>query len=81
MSLSKAPGTWEWTHRKGGWYRINKDLDIEDGPYSEPIYTMKEFLEAEKEDSNLWWRLSCGQHQNLFEEAVEYARGLEDMCD
>ncbi len=33
--------------------------------------TVDEYLEAEKRDRNLWWRISCGHHQNLFDQAVE----------
>lgn len=29
------------------------------------------FLEAEKTDRQLWWRIGCGHHQNLLDEAVE----------
>jgi hypothetical protein len=32
---------------------------------------LQEYLLREKADSNLWWRLSCGIHLNLFEEAAE----------
>ena len=38
--------------------------------------TVDEFLKQEKNDPNLWWRLSSGEHQNLFEEAVGH---LNDM--
>ena len=29
------------------------------------------FIEKGKEDSNLFWRLSSGEHQNLLDEAIE----------
>lgn len=32
---------------------------------------LNEYIEKEKEDSNLFWRLSSGEHQNLLDEAIE----------
>lgn len=40
-----------------------------------PTAPLKEFLEAEREDPQLWWRLDSGHMQNVFEEAV---RMLDD---
>ena len=43
-----------------------------------PTAPLADYLEAEQEDGNLWWRIDCGHHLNLFEEAVdaltEYAK-------
>ena len=36
-----------------------------------PTAPLADFLPAYEDDDNLWWRLSGGHHQNLFEEAVE----------
>jgi hypothetical protein len=36
-----------------------------------PTAPLDEFLAAYAEDDNLWWRISCGHHQNLFDAAVE----------
>ncbi len=36
-----------------------------------PTAPLDEFLVAYREDDNLWWRVACGHHQNLFEAAVD----------
>lgn len=36
MSLSRAPGSWRWEQRLGGWWRINDHLAISDGPHDGP---------------------------------------------
>jgi hypothetical protein len=36
-----------------------------------PTAPLDEFREALEIDSNLWWRISCGHHENLFDEAVD----------
>lgn len=46
----------------GGAYVPPKDGD--------PTPDLDTFLVAYALDDNHWWRLSCGHHQNLFEEAV-----------
>lgn len=33
--------------------------------------TLAEFLPRYEKDDNEWWRLQSGDHQNLFEEAVD----------
>jgi len=38
---------------------------------------LTEFLKKEKEDSNLFWRLSSGDHQNLLDEAIKRIEKLE----
>jgi hypothetical protein len=44
--------------------------------------TPDEFLKREsEEDGNLWWRLTCGEHQNLFEQAVEERDKLREALD
>lgn len=40
---------------------------------------LDEFLSRYAEDDNEWWRLSCGHHQNLFEEAVERIEELQAL--
>lgn len=42
-----------------------------------PTAPLDEFIAAYAEDDNWWWMLSCGHHQNLFEEAVERIETLE----
>lgn len=37
----------------------------------DPTMTVDEFLAMEAADRNAWWRLQCGDHQNLFADAVE----------
>jgi len=32
---------------------------------------LKEYIEKEKEDSNLFWKLSEGDRQNLLDEAID----------
>jgi hypothetical protein len=43
-----------------------KVSDFEDGPT--PPFEV--FLAQEAQDDNFWWRISCGHHQNLFEDAT-----------
>jgi hypothetical protein len=38
--------------------------------------SLAEFIEGEKADSNLWWRLSSGDHQNLLDEAIDRIAAL-----
>src|SRR5690606_11995013 len=38
---------------------------------TDPTPSVDEFLAAEKDDRNAWWRLGSGDHLNLFEEAIE----------
>jgi len=38
---------------------------------------LAEYLEAEKDDSNAFWRLSSGDHLNLLEEAVDEIERLK----
>ena len=44
---------------------------------SEPSPTLAAFLPRYESDDNEWWRLSSGDHQNLFDEAVE---ALEEIA-
>ena len=39
---------------------------------------LKEFIEKSKEDSDLFWRLQSGEHQNLLDEAIERIYKLEN---
>lgn len=46
------------------------DADIDwDDPMTvtPPIET---FLTLQREDDNTWWRIPCGHHQNLFDDAA-----------
>jgi hypothetical protein len=43
---------------------------------SEPTMSLAEFIEGEKADPNLWWRLSSGDHQNLLDEAIDRSAEL-----
>jgi hypothetical protein len=38
---------------------------------AEPTMSLAEFIEGCRADSNLFWRLPSGDHQNLLEEAVD----------
>jgi len=42
--------------------------DAVDAAMSDPSPTLREFLTAYDADDNAWWRLSSGDHQNLFDE-------------
>lgn len=42
-----------------------------------PTAPLDDFIEATSEDSNLWWRIDCGHHQNLLEEAVDRMQKAE----
>jgi hypothetical protein len=35
-----------------------------------PTADLDEFLAAYAEDDNWWWRIACGHHMNLFDDAV-----------
>lgn len=43
-----------------------------------PTLPLAEFRMREKEDPNLFWRLRCGDHQNLLEEAIDH---MDALCD
>lgn len=45
-------------------------LDPEGGPMV-PTAPLEEFCAAYATDDNLWWRIACGHHQNLFEAAAD----------
>lgn len=36
-----------------------------------PTPPLAEFLAVYGQDDNWWWRVSCGHHQNLFDDAVD----------
>lgn len=36
-----------------------------------PTAPLAEFFAAYEEDDNLWWRVGCGHHMNLFDAAME----------
>jgi hypothetical protein len=36
-----------------------------------PTAPLNDFLEAMRWDDNWWWRIGCGHHLNLFEEALD----------
>ena len=36
-----------------------------------PTAPLADFLSAYEDDDNLWWRIACGHHQNLFDAAVK----------
>lgn len=38
-----------------------------------PTAPLEDFLIAYALDDNIWWSLSCGHHQNLFEAACDKA--------
>lgn len=42
---------------------------------------LTEFLMAYNADDSIWWMVSCGHHQNLFEAAVERIKELEGQLD
>jgi hypothetical protein len=46
----------------------------------DPTPSLAEFAEAEKADSNAWWRISCGDHLNLFEMAKARIEDLEEAA-
>lgn len=39
--------------------------------------SLEEWAELEKEDPQLWWRIECGHHLNLFEAALDRIEELE----
>jgi len=43
-----------------------------------PTAPLEEFIVAYFEDDNIWWRIDCGHHMNLFDAAVERIRELEE---
>jgi hypothetical protein len=36
MPLSNLPGPWEWKLRGEKWWRVHRNLNIEDGPHDKP---------------------------------------------
>lgn len=42
-----------------------------------PTAGLNDFLEAYRDNNEWWWQISCGDHQNLFEEAVDRIHTLE----
>jgi hypothetical protein len=53
-----------------------------------PTPSVDEFLVMQERDSNLWWRIGCGHHENLFDSAVEQRDALraaiqavQKLCD
>lgn len=36
-----------------------------------PTPSLREFLAEYEGNSNLWWRIGCGHHQNLFDDAID----------
>ena len=47
----------------------------QDGPTAD----LEEFITAYFEDDNIWWRIGCGHHMNLFDAAIERIRELEQQ--
>lgn len=37
---------------------------------------LRDFIAGEKKDPNLFWRLECGHHQNLLDEAIDALREI-----
>jgi hypothetical protein len=44
---------------------------------SDPTPPLAEFLVEFEQDDNIWWRIGCGHHLNLFEAAVEEIEQLK----
>jgi hypothetical protein len=42
---------------------------------------LKDFIEQEKKDSNLFWRLSSGIHKNMLDEAIDEIERLKSIID
>lgn len=53
---------------------------MSDGAYA-PTAPLADFLVAYQADDNWWWRIACGHHQNLFEEAVSLLETAARMLD
>jgi hypothetical protein len=47
---------------------------------SDPTPALNKFLERYDADNNEWWRVDCGDHLNLFDEAVTRMRELEQTA-
>jgi hypothetical protein len=46
-----------------------------------PTAPLEDFLPEYEADDNLWWRIACGHHQNLFEAAVDERTLADDLAD
>ena len=42
-----------------------------------PTPDLATYAELEKADRNLWWRIGCGHHENLFDSARDRIEELE----
>lgn len=42
-----------------------------------PTAPLADFIAAYAEDSNWWWRIACGHHENLFDAALDRITELE----
>jgi hypothetical protein len=42
-----------------------------------PTAPLGEFLASYRDDDNIWWRIACGHHQNLFDAACLRIAELE----
>jgi chromosome segregation ATPase len=55
-------------------YPAHRVVPVPDHDVTPPL---DEFLVRYDENDNEWWRLECGHHMNLFEEAVDRMRAAE----
>ena len=46
-----------------------------------PTMRLAEYVQAEKKDGNLFWRLQSGDHLNLLDEAIEALRDIATKAD
>lgn len=49
--------------------------------YKGPTPPLDEYLAAEVEDSNVFWMIPCGHHQNLLDSAVEQRDNYREALD
>jgi hypothetical protein len=54
-----------------GQYQATEAVEAMVREHHAPTAPLSEFIPAYRDDDNWWWQLSCGHHQNLFEEATD----------
>lgn len=63
-------------HRRAKWPATVQAAVDEEGA---PTPSLADFRAVYDEDDNVWWRLDCGHHQNLLDEALARLDELQSV--